>query len=309
MLGDLYYGTLHNTGITTLARRVRRGALVLCYHNVVPQTNGRPPFGDPGLHLPLELFTAQAHWLKDHYTVVPLRELVARIEAGRGVRGLAAITFDDGYAGAFTYAWPLLRKLGLPATMFIVAGAPSRPDVFWWDHPAVVRADPPGARDRRLLSLCGDRDDILKDAAAAAVPDVPVTHVPADWAVVATEAAAGLDLGAHTITHRTLTTLSDAELARELAAPCDIIREHTGVQPASFSYPYGIWDARARDAVRRAGYRAAVTLDYGLNQAGTDVCALRRINVPASISAPAFAGWTAGIRPRRAPRAARAPAA
>jgi peptidoglycan/xylan/chitin deacetylase (PgdA/CDA1 family) len=305
MLGDLYYGTLHNTGITTLARRARRGALVLCYHNVVPHTDRVPPFGDPGLHLPIERFAAQVHWLKDHYTVVPLRELVTRVEAGRVVRGLAAITFDDGYVGAFTHAWPLLRELGLPATMFIVAGAPSRPTVFWWDHPAVVHADTPGARHRRLLSLCGDRDRILKDVAAAEnpPPDMPTTHWPADWAVVAKEAAAGLELGAHTITHRTLTALSDAELARELGAPRDIIREHTGVQPVSFSYPYGIWDARVREAVRRAGYRAAVTLDYGLNPVGTDVCELRRINVPASISLPAFAGWAAGIRPRRAPAA------
>jgi peptidoglycan/xylan/chitin deacetylase (PgdA/CDA1 family) len=253
----------------------------------------------------VERFTAQAHWLTDHYTVVPLRELVARIEAGSVVRGLAAITFDDGYVGAFTYAWPLLRDLGLPATMFIVAGVPSRPTVFWWDHPAVVHADSPGARERRLLSLCGDRDVIIKDAAAAEgpPPDMPVTHLPADWAVVTKAAAAGLDLGAHTITHRTLTTLSDAELARELAAPRHIIRDHTGVQPVCFSYPYGIWDARVREAVRRAGYRAAVTLDYGLNPVGTDVCELRRINVPASISAPAFAAWAAGIRPRRAPAA------
>jgi peptidoglycan/xylan/chitin deacetylase (PgdA/CDA1 family) len=300
-LGNLYYRTLHNAGITTLARRLRHGALVLCYHNVV--SDDLRPAGDPGLHLPLQRFADQLHWLKEHYRVVALADLVARLETRRSVRGLAAITFDDGYAGAFTYAWPLLRELGLPATMFIVAGAPSRPTAFWWDHPAVVRADTPGARDRLLLSLRGDRDGIMKDAAAVADPDMPVTHLPADWTVVAKEAAAGLDLGAHTVTHRTLTTLRDADLARELAASCDIIREHTGVRPAFFSYPYGIWNARVHEAVRRAGYRAAVTLDYGLNPVGTDDYGLRRINVPASISAPAFAGWVAGIRPRRAPRA------
>src|SRR5690349_445747 len=121
MLGDLYYGTLRGLGITTLARHLRHGALVLCYHNVVAHAGGKPPSGDPGLHLPLDRFTPQVHWLKDHYSVISLRELVARLETGRSVRGLAAITFDDGYAGALTIAWPLLRTLGLPATMFIVA--------------------------------------------------------------------------------------------------------------------------------------------------------------------------------------------
>lgn len=306
MLGDLYYGTLHNIGITTLARRVRPGALVLCYHNVVPRPARVAPFGDPGLHLPLEEFTAQAFWLKDHYTVIPLRDLVARLATGASVRGLAAITFDDGYAGAFALAWPLLRRLGLPATMFIVAGAPGRPALFWWDHPAVAHRDVPAARDRLLVSLGGDRDLVLDDVGAAAVPDIPATHLPADWSVIARAAGAGagLDLGAHTVTHRTLTSLGDADLGGEVEEPSDVIEEHTGVRPDVFSYPYGIWDARVRDAVRRAGYRSAVTLDYGLNTAAVDACALRRINVPASISRRAFAGWAAGMRPRREPNSA-----
>ena len=300
MLGDLYYSALHNAGITMLARRLRHGALVLCYHNVVSRSNGSPPFGDPGLHLPLDQFTDQIRYVKEHYTVVPLRELVTRLEAGGSLRGLAAITFDDGYSGATTFAWPLLRTLGLPATMFVVAEAPARPALFWWDHPAVTHEDTASARNQLLISLGGDRAIILKEAAGA-VPatDIPGTHLPADWSVIARAAAQGLDLGAHTMTHRTLTRLDDIELAHEIRTPADIIQRYTGVRPALFSYPYGIWDRRVRDAVRRAGYRGAVTLDYGLNRAGIDVCGLRRINVPASISPRAFGAWAAGMRPRR----------
>jgi peptidoglycan/xylan/chitin deacetylase (PgdA/CDA1 family) len=298
MLGKLYYGTLHAAGITTLARRLRQGALVLCYHNVVPPPDRLPPFGDPGLHLPVERFTAQVYWLKDHYSVVSLRELVDRLENGRSVRGLAAITFDDGYAGAFTFAWPLLQELDLPATMFIVGRAPDHPALFWWDHPAVVPEDTPAMRDHRLLALGGDRAVIMRDARADDLADVPSTHLPVDWSVVALEGVAGLDLGAHTLTHRTLTRLTDAELAHEIGRSRDVIEEHTGRRPEFFSYPYGIWDERVRQAVRRSGYRGAVTLDYGLNTAGIDPYALRRVNVPASISPPAFAGWAAGIRPR-----------
>jgi peptidoglycan/xylan/chitin deacetylase (PgdA/CDA1 family) len=131
------------------------------------------------------------------------------------------------------------------------------------------------------------------------IADVPATHLPADWPLIAQQAATGLELGAHTISHRTLTKLGDAELASELVDGITLIEQQTGVRPLAFSYPYGIWDVRVRDAVRRAGYRSAVTLDYGLNPGGIDPCALRRVNVPASISLPSFAGWTAGMRPRR----------
>lgn len=300
MLGDLYYGTLRGLGITTLARHLRHGALVLCYHNVVSRANGTPTFGDPGLHLPLDRFTPQVQWLKDHYSVIPLRELVARLESGRSVRGLAAITFDDGYAGALTIAWPLLRKLGLPATMFIVADAPGRGTAFWWDHPVIVQADAPATRTRRLLTLGGDHRLIMAQEDAADTTDIPPTHLPSDWHILRRDAQAGLDLGAHTLTHRTLTRLDDRDLRREIEESRDVIAEHTGVRPDSFSYPYGIWDPRVRDAVRRAGCSAAVTLDFGLNKPGTDPWALRRVNVPASISGAAFASWAAGMRPPRA---------
>jgi len=297
MLGDLYYGALSGSGITTLARRLRHGALILCYHNVVDHSGA---IGDEALHLPLDRFTAQMYWLKDHYTVVSLRELVDRLESRKSVRGLAAITFDDGYTGAFAFAWPLLQDLELPATMFIVAGAPSNRPVFWWDHPDIVRANANGARNRRLLSLGGDSTLVLADAEASAIAELPPTHMPADWSVIRKAAAEGLDIGAHTVTHRTLTMLDDSDLGIEVATSSDIISHLTAVRPNFFSYPYGIWDGRVRDAVRRAGYRAAVTLDFGLNRLGTDACELRRINVPASISNPAFAGWAAGIRPRSA---------
>jgi peptidoglycan/xylan/chitin deacetylase (PgdA/CDA1 family) len=297
MLGDLYYETLSSAGITALARRLRQGALVLCYHNVVDRIDA---IGDQALHLPLDRFTAQMEWLKAHYTVVPLGDIVDRLGAVRPVRGLAAITFDDAYAGAFSFAWPLLRDLGLPATMFVVAGAPSNRPAFWWDHPDVARTNSNGARSRRLLSLRGDSTLVLADAGAGSAADLPATHLPADWSTIRNAAAEGLDIGAHTVTHRTLTTLDDPELAMEVATSSDIIRDLAGVRSGFFSYPYGIWDARVRDAVRRAGYRAAVTLDFGLNRLGTDPCELRRINVPASISNSAFAGWAAGIRPRSA---------
>ena len=304
MLGDLYYGTLRGLGIATLARRLRQGALVLCYHNVVPATNGKPSCGDPGLHLSMDRFVAQVQWLQEHYRVIPLRELVARIASGRSMRGLAAITFDDAYTGALTFAWPLLRELGLPATMFIVAEAPGGGTPFWWDHPGIVKADAPSTRTRRLFALHGDRTLIMNSEGAAeagaGATDLPATHLPAEWQALRREGNAGLELGAHTLTHRTLTRLSDRDLRREIEHSRDTIAERIEIRPDSFSYPYGIWDARVLAATRRAGYRAAVTLEFGLNKPGTDPLALNRVNVPASISGAAFASWAAGIRPPRA---------
>src|SRR6476620_5774425 len=50
--------------------------------------------------------------------------MVARIRAGRPLQGLVALTFDDGYRGVFESALPVLRDLGLPATVFVIARTP-----------------------------------------------------------------------------------------------------------------------------------------------------------------------------------------
>ena len=102
-LASLYYHTLRHSGLVALARRLRRGGVILCYHNVVPDADApRAPGG--GLHMALATFERQLRWLAAHYTIVALDEIVDRVERGRPLHRVAALTFDDGYAGVFDCA-------------------------------------------------------------------------------------------------------------------------------------------------------------------------------------------------------------
>jgi peptidoglycan/xylan/chitin deacetylase (PgdA/CDA1 family) len=294
MLSDLYNGGIRAAGLTALARLVRDAGLIVCYHNVVPN---RCSDGDVGLHLPLSEFTRQIDWIADRYDVVSLTELAGRLATGRSVRRLAVLTFDDGYGGVFEYGWPVLRKRGIPATMFV----PSHPidvgEAFWWDHPSIARGVTTEHRRSLLNELRGDAGAIAAAAFGDDVPALPASHLPASWATISRAAEAGLDLGVHSATHRNLTCLSDRDLQAEISESRERLHAQCGVRSQSFAYPYGIFDARVRDAVRRAGYRAAVTLEYGLNSPGVDACALRRISIPSGISAAAFETWVSGLRP------------
>ena len=218
--------------------------------------------------MPLSTFARQMRWLARTYDVVPLAELVNCVANSSPRHRLAAVTFDDGYQGLFEFAWPLLKKLGIPATVFLVGNAPSGEEVFWWESNS-LSADP-----------------------------VPVYKKPAAWHTIAAAAKDGLQLGAHSLSHRSLSTLDDHELNQELVASRDVIRQHTGVTAEFFAYPYGLWNDRVRDAACRAGYRAAFTLDYSHRPSTTDPWALPRLNVPASISDAAFQAWTAGLNLR-----------
>jgi peptidoglycan/xylan/chitin deacetylase (PgdA/CDA1 family) len=292
----LYYGSLRGFGLTALERRFRDAGSILCYHNVVPAVDAT--VGDPALHLPREYFEQQMRWLRDHYHVVSLRELVDRVAAGRSLRSTAAVTFDDGYAGVFEHALPILEALGIPATVFVVAGAVGQSAGFWWDRPEIVDSATPGRRETWLTEMRGDGDVIVASDARAADPGLPASHRPADWATMRAAFGRGLDLGAHSVTHRSLPTLSDSELEHEVVASRATLYRATGIEPEFFAYPYGLWDPRVRTRVLSAGYRAAFTLDDGRNGAHADPWSLRRINIPAGISGPAFEAWAAGFHGR-----------
>jgi peptidoglycan/xylan/chitin deacetylase (PgdA/CDA1 family) len=288
------------SGLITLARRLSSGGVILCYHNVVAGTDAGAS-DKLGLHMPLPTFARQMRWLAHNYEVVPLAEFVVRWLRGASLRGAAAVTFDDAYGGVFDHAWPLLRDLGLSATVFVVADAPGRDEGFWWDDPDVLRAYSPARRQHWLTSSQGDGRRIVDAVAPARRPwQAPAWCRPATWHAITEGARSGLQLGVHSATHRSLPALSERDLQREVAESRDVIRRQTGVAPEFFAYPYGLWNTRVRRAVRVAGYRAAFTLEEGHVGAKADAWTLPRVNVPASIEDAAFEAWTAGLNLRRA---------
>jgi peptidoglycan/xylan/chitin deacetylase (PgdA/CDA1 family) len=287
---EVYYGGLRTLRITALRRARHDAGVVLCYHNVV--ANDGDSIGAPGLHLPLARFERQVCWLARHYTIVPLGQFVRQPHA-RTSRPLAAITFDDGYGGVFEHAAPLLRRLGIPATVFVVAEGPDRTATFWWDHPDVIRMLTDDLRDRWLRNLRGDGTAILSEAHASSVEAPPADYRPAGWDTIRTHARAGIDIGVHSATHRALSTLTDVELEHEVIASRTIIHSRSNTWPEFFAYPYGLSDARVRAAVCDAGYTAAFGLGGHIDEGGR--WALRRMHVPSGISDNGFEAWAAGL--------------
>jgi peptidoglycan/xylan/chitin deacetylase (PgdA/CDA1 family) len=292
----LYYHGLRAIGATSLCRLTKNAGLILCYHNVVWREDEHT--GDPSLHMPSARFERQMTWLVDNYDVVSLTTFVDRLEAGASLTETAAVTFDDGYAGVFDYAVPVLDALSIPATVFVIADAPGRSTGFWWDTPEVITKQDE-RRERWLTDLQGDEDAILTDVQAPGPPRVPAVACAADWSAIRLAARGHIDIGVHSATHRALPALNDQALEAEIAGSRLIVQRAIGTPPEFFSYPYGLWDARSHDAVRRAGYRAAFALSSGLNDHTADPFALRRVNVPGTISAAAFDAWTAGFHLRR----------
>ncbi len=162
-----------------------------------------------------ERFARQLAWLsRCGWRGTSMRELLRARREGRA-RRLVGLTFDDGYADFVTHVMPVLERYGCTATVFVIAGALGTTN--GWDEPG-----------------------------------------PRKWLMSADEvrhaAAAGIEIGSHSLSHPRLTGLTDGVLAEEVRHSRAILADLTGQEVDGFCYPYGAVGAREVDAVRAAGY-------------------------------------------------------
>ncbi|MDD5255793.1 MAG: polysaccharide deacetylase family protein [Candidatus Omnitrophica bacterium] len=104
---------------------------ILMYHSVSPQATKANR-----LSVSAESFERQMRFLKTHdYNVLPLEEVARLIAAKKKIPPrTVAITFDDGYRDNYEWAFPVLKKYGLPATIFVIVdevGRPQQDRVSW----------------------------------------------------------------------------------------------------------------------------------------------------------------------------------
>ena len=279
-------------------RALRQRALILAYHNVVPDDWAGG--GDRSLHLPLSDFIAQLDILQTTHDVVPLAALLDSTSSSYK-RPRAAITFDDAYRGAVTLGIPELARRQLPVTVFVTPGFLDD-GAFWWDEMALPEGGlEPDVRAAGLETLGGDDRAVRAWAADRHAPIHPAPPMARASSIDEIEAATRsnlVTLGAHTWSHPNLTRTDDERLTRELADPLAWLQQRFGPSMVPFlAYPYGKFDGRVIRATVAAGYEAAFAIDGGWVPARIENrFAIPRVNIPAGISANGFALLSAGLR-------------
>lgn len=307
-----------------LAWRHRHDLPVLMYHGLVE----RPLAPFCWHQLDLARFTAQLEHLARQRRVLPLEEALVRWAEGRLPPRAAALTFDDGYLSNRTLALPVLQRLGLPATVFVVTGMLGGSRPLWPDrlYLAFARARAPSA-DLTALGL-GTRplpDDAARAAAYAAAVQALKARAPAEkdallaaleraldprdpddpgpfrlltWDDARALAATGLvTIAAHSTQHEILRQQDDAAVAEAVAASQARVALELGRAPGVFAYPNGRaqdFDARAQAAVRAAGVRFALSTTSGLVRRASPPLALPRLAIGADLPLHRFRLLLAG---------------
>jgi peptidoglycan/xylan/chitin deacetylase (PgdA/CDA1 family) len=229
---------------------IRLSVPVLMFHHVeaVPAAELAPPPLHPDSYLARGELAAILDALAGRgYRTLTLGEVAARRRAGRRLpRRAVVLTFDDGCRCFRDQAQPELEARGMTATLFAVSGELGGTNR--WDRPAGAG---PGERREELLD-------------AAALREL---------------AGAGIEIGSHGRRHRDLTACDAAALADEVAGSREELAAAIGAPVATFCYPYGRLDPRARAAVAGAGYTAAAGI-HGVSAARRgDLYALPRLAV------------------------------
>jgi peptidoglycan/xylan/chitin deacetylase (PgdA/CDA1 family) len=276
---------------------------VLTYHQVGDPERTADVY--PGLigATPAE-FEEQMRFLSSSYRPLSLPDLLAvrRGEAPLPPRAVM-VTFDDAYRSVAAEAWPIMRRHGVPLTLFVPTAYPGEPGkAFWWDRlwsalgaRDVAVSSPlgdlpvrtPDERLRSFRQLRGYVKSLPHEQAMAVVDGVcrrssaetPSSSVLA-WEELRRLAAEGVALASHSRTHPLLHRISEVEARGEIVDSLADLEREIGPSPRAFAYPGGGLGDGLTTILEEEGFELAFMTRRGVNDLSRpDWLRLRRINV------------------------------
>ncbi|MCC5887218.1 MAG: polysaccharide deacetylase family protein [Gammaproteobacteria bacterium] len=294
---------------------MQSGLTILMYHRVLPRDQCHA-YPLQSLVMPIDAFEEQMACLASRFEVLPVREAIEQLQAGRtGTRPLVSVSFDDGYADNFEYAAPIMEAQGLRGTFFVTTGFIGTGEPLWFDRAASLwecldasgRANlmarlqdeglegptPSSIADRvhrpcrledwmaALKKLTPEhREGYLQEAATLAVspPDLSLAVAMQPRQLLELHRG-GHEVAAHSVTHPILPTLSDDQLRSELVVSRDQVAGWIGDRVVGFCYPNGDLDERVIAAASAAGYHYACATTSGMNLATRDLLRLHRRSI------------------------------
>lgn len=286
----------------SLQQRKSAACQIFLYHRV---NDDRDPFLPS---LPVEEFRQQMQYIARNFDVVTLNDIAeGRIGNGKSKYSVA-ITFDDGYRDNFTSAFPILKELGIPATIYLATGYVGTSRIPWYDRiclafkltvrtqfhlaktaapagPMATLAERLALLDRVLDWLRELDDEARRQAmpkifAALGVPSsLTLPNYMLGWDEIKQMKAHNIEFGAHTVSHPVLSRTSGRQLQEEISASKKTIEQKLKTEVRHFAYPFGRnahFSSEAKHFVEQCGFKTAVTTEYGFNAPGDDRLALKR---------------------------------
>jgi peptidoglycan/xylan/chitin deacetylase (PgdA/CDA1 family) len=232
------------------ARRHKTRSIVLMYHAI----------GDSAHCIKPDIFEAHMIYLRAHARVISL-DAMLNAESLQSVAPLTcAISFDDGYAGAYEHAYPILRQYGFQAVVYVTTSA----------------IDTGGAKR------------------SFTIPGFFPGEATLTWPQVQEMSRDGMTIGSHLCNHVDMTMVGRDVGMEELTRSKEIISQRLGAPCMHFAYPFGLFNRRTTDWVRACGYQSAVTIRHSVVSENPDPFTIPRMGLAPADSFDEFVGMLRG---------------
>jgi peptidoglycan/xylan/chitin deacetylase (PgdA/CDA1 family) len=178
------------------------------------------------------LFAQHLSWLTEQCHVVPFGCVPAATRRKTN-RPVVSVTFDDGYADNYEYAFPVLQRYGVRAMFFLTAG--------FVEKGAAVR--------QRLQSAWRSSPDQIR---------------PLEWWQIRQMRRGGMEFGAHSYDHFNLAELPKGAAEDDMRRAKDVLEERLGEPVTSMAYPFGKprrhFTAETVNLAAKVGYQSAAAI-------------------------------------------------
>jgi peptidoglycan/xylan/chitin deacetylase (PgdA/CDA1 family) len=276
------------SGIARMFMMSRRsGAVTLAYHRIINNCDTDAFVSYSDLHVSPADFLIHTDFLKKHFNVVENTDYIRNVKI-RNRKPLCLITFDDGWHDNYHNAWPILRNHGMTGLIFPAINFIEKQDPYW-THKLLIMARNGLISIDSILNSHGitlkehhnKADHVNKTLSVFRA----ITRLPhkfsikiireiektfekqcdinlkggtfVSWNQLKEMADGGMIIGSHSVSHEPLTILSSDRLYRELVWSRAILREKTGYDVRSLSFPSGLFDSSLEEPVKAAGYNTA----------------------------------------------------
>jgi len=290
-----------------IENRKESSCQILLFHRV---NDDKDPFLPS---TPIADFRRQMEYIAANCSVVTVDD-IAEGKPGNSTKHSVAITFDDGYRDNFTSAFPILKELNLPATIFLATGYIGTGQIPWYDQVCLAfklstrtsldsnefgwpcgalagREQRVATLERTLAWLRELEDDSRRQALPALFKALGVPQSMAlpnymlTWDEIRQMKTHSISFGAHTVTHPVLSRVTSAQLQQEIQNSKKTIEQKLQAEVRHFAYPFGRpsdFNEAARACLRENGFKTAVTTEFGFNSPRDDLLRLKRFTPWAS---------------------------
>lgn len=274
------------------------------YHRILEITDvDKFPFDQSLIDATESEFRWQMNFIRDNYQPITFKYFADYLEGSNELPDNPIIvTFDDGYDDNYYNAFPVLKELGIPATIFLTAGYIGKNMPFWYDWLSyLVQSNKSELFEIGAINFKSNPNDPLQnkntiyrdcvkkmksvsnETRLSALEEIEQRYAhgyssedesiknlskPLNWAQCKEMHEHGIEFGSHSVTHPILSSLDDVQLRYELEESKNIIERNIDQSIKALAYPNGQvsdFNEHVANMAKQCGYKICVSLIKGTN--------------------------------------------